>query len=183
MLKLENKVKKPGPVFNAVLKQAYEGGSDFFFRVNDDSLFQTPWASKLRDFLIGFGPPYGAVGPWCTQGNAAILTHDFVHRLHMDIFEGVYYPPVFSDWFMDDWISRVYGRQRTRRLKTVQVEHRVSAHGRRYDVDQEHGKHLTAEIFKGRAKILRWMQDNKLPANVTARFVEDSTTFSLSGGR
>ena len=35
-----------------------------------------------------------------------ILTHDFTHRTHMLIFEH-YYPPVFSDWWMDDWISKV----------------------------------------------------------------------------
>jgi len=31
-------------------------------------------------------------------GNKKILTHDFVHRTHMDIFWPSYYPRVFPDW-------------------------------------------------------------------------------------
>ena len=46
------------------------------------------------------------MGPSCSDGNMKILTHDFVHRTHLEIFEH-YYPPVFSDWWMDDWISKV----------------------------------------------------------------------------
>ena len=39
--------------------------------------------------------------------------HANAHRTHMRIFNGSYYPPELSDWYMDDWISRVYGRRRT----------------------------------------------------------------------
>ena len=35
----------------------------------------------------------GAVGPACRQGNRRILTHDFTHKTHMEIFGGQYYPP------------------------------------------------------------------------------------------
>jgi hypothetical protein len=31
----------------------------------------------------------------------------------MEIFGQQYYPPVLSDWWMDDWISLVYGKVRT----------------------------------------------------------------------
>ena len=58
--------------------------------------------------LGGFSPPnVGVVGPYCAEGNTLILTHDFVHRTHLQIFAPHYYPPVFSDWWMDDWISKV----------------------------------------------------------------------------
>ena len=57
--------------------------------------------------LGSFSPPnVGVVGPLCAEGNTLIMTHDFVHRTHLEIFEH-YYPPVFSDWWMDDWISKV----------------------------------------------------------------------------
>lgn len=65
--------------------------------------------------------PYGAVGPSCKQGNQRILTHDFTHKLHMEIFEQQYYPPELNDWWMDDWISMVYGSQRTYMSKNAQV--------------------------------------------------------------
>jgi len=32
------------------------------------------------------------------------MTHDMVHRTHLKIFE-TYYPAVFHNWFVDDWIS------------------------------------------------------------------------------
>ena len=32
-----------------------------------------------------------------------MITHDFVHKTHMRVFK-TYYPPVLSDWWMDDWI-------------------------------------------------------------------------------
>lgn len=67
------------------------------------------------------GFPYGAVGPLCRQGNTKILTHDFTHRTHMEIFDGEYYPPQLTDWWMDDWIARTYGSSRTRQSKTVEV--------------------------------------------------------------
>ena len=78
----------------------------------------------------------GTVGPACRQGNRKILTHDFTHRKHMDIFEGTYYPPELSDWWMDDWISGVYGPDRTLRADVVEVVHHTGKHGQRYGVDK-----------------------------------------------
>jgi len=44
--------------------------------------------------LASLDPPnVGAVGPLCRQGNTKILTHDFTHRTHMEIFGHLYYPP------------------------------------------------------------------------------------------
>jgi hypothetical protein len=42
------------------------------------------------------------------------MTHDLVHKTHMEIFD-MYYPAVLSDWWMDDWISKVYGKTRTQK--------------------------------------------------------------------
>ena len=36
-----------------------------------------------------------------------IFTQSFVHRTHLEIF-GFLYPPVFRNWYSDDWISEVY---------------------------------------------------------------------------
>ena len=71
-----------------------------------------------------------------------ILTHNFTHRTHMLIFEH-YYPPVFSDWWMDDWITHVYGPARTRRGPFL-VRHRIGHQGTRYEVDQSHEQQLQA---------------------------------------
>ena len=112
------------------------------------------WAAQAVSALRAHTPPnLGVVGPVCNEGNTRILTHDLVHRthlqvptargcnpglalastplpsptsrapvwyfppadflpshlltpcrLHLQIFEH-YYPPIFSDWWMDDWIT------------------------------------------------------------------------------
>ena len=99
----------PGHPANAAHRSAGGLGATFCYRINDDSEFLGPWASKLSAALLNLGPPYGVVGPLvCNRGgNHRILTHDFVHRDHMAIFNRWYYPPELADWWMDAWISRV----------------------------------------------------------------------------
>ena len=50
----------------------------------------TPWTTKLIGAVTAMGEPYGVAGPLvCNQGgNVKILTHDFTHRTHMEIFKG-----------------------------------------------------------------------------------------------
>jgi hypothetical protein len=122
--RLNNWHKQPGFSFNYNLRVAYEDGADWLYRINDDSIFKTPFAKSLTTAVKGFGYPYGVAGPYCPDGNTKILTHghsisyalllcmslkrltcaclnaDFVHRTHMDIFDGVYYPPEFGAWWM-----------------------------------------------------------------------------------
>ncbi|KAH8062852.1 hypothetical protein JL720_13223 [Aureococcus anophagefferens] len=95
---VDNKIKKPGPVFTAITRHAYyEAKADYIYRVNDDTELATRWAKHFVAALATMDN-VGAVGPMCKQGNRKILTHDFTHRKHMDIFEGTYYPPELSDW-------------------------------------------------------------------------------------
>jgi hypothetical protein len=49
----------------------------------------------------------GVVGPNHQGGNERILTQDFVHRTHLTVF-GDYYPRELSNWWVDDWMTRVY---------------------------------------------------------------------------
>lgn len=58
------------------------------FRINDDSEVKTAknFLSVFVDALGSFNPPYvGVVGPICKEGKTTILTHDFVHRTHMEV--------------------------------------------------------------------------------------------------
>ena len=139
----------------------------------------------------------GVVGPTCREGNTNILTHDLVHRTHLEIFE-YYYPqapahrtraphtaravvrprgrrlcsegrglgpgarrPIFSDWWMDDWITHVYGVSRTRRGPFV-VRHRIGHQGTRYEVDQTHEARLQTELQSGRRRVERWLLSEDL---------------------
>ena len=110
---------------NCLARIAYYNSSDFLFRSNDDTRFLTTnWVAPLAMALQQLYPPYfGVAGPVCQQGNAFIMTHDFTHRSHMQTFGRNYYPGSLENWFVDDWISRVYGRERTIKLLSVEVQH------------------------------------------------------------
>ena len=63
----------------------------------------------------------GVVGPSGKRDASAtrfMITHDFVHKTHLRIFE-TYYPSVLSDWWMDDWISHVYPADNARKVPSL----------------------------------------------------------------
>ena len=43
LVQCDNKLKKPGPVFNIITKHAYDVGADYIYRVNDDTEMAAPW--------------------------------------------------------------------------------------------------------------------------------------------
>lgn len=158
LLRFDNVLRKPGPSFNFMMAAAAEDGADYLYRVNDDTQFVTPgWVGAAVRTLRSFSPPnVGVVGPVCHEGNTRILTHDLVHRTHLDIFR-LYYPRVLSDWWMDDWITQVYGQTGRMRKGPWLVRHRVDIHGTRYDVDHSHEARLRGELTDGCAQIQRWL--------------------------
>ena len=129
------------------------------YRINDDTEFRTPFASALTTALANFKPPYlGVVGPSCADGNKKILTHDFVHRTHYHIFQ-TYYPVVLTDWWMDDWITRVYSQSgRMTRMSHV-VKHRVDVHGTRYQIDYSHERALVGQLASGWSRLDRFLRE------------------------
>ncbi|CBN79406.1 conserved unknown protein [Ectocarpus siliculosus] len=158
LVRVENAIQKPGPVFTAVTKAAYDRGANYIYRVNDDSEMHTPWARSFVNAIEAMGPPYGVVGPESLNKN--ILVHDFTHRLHMDIFDQQYYPPSLTDWYVDDWISRVYGNSRTIRAKNCRVEHHTGAHGQRYNADTSKASSVDGLVLVGARKISAWANGN-----------------------
>ena len=157
LLRFDNVLRKPGPAFNFMMAAAAADGADYLYRVNDDTEFVgAGWAAQAVGALRALSPPnVGVVGPICHEGNARILTHDFVHRTHLQIFE-FYYPPIFSDWWMDDWITHVYGPSRTRRGPFF-VRHRIGHQGTRYEVDRTHEQQLQSELQSGRQQLEHWI--------------------------
>ena len=148
-----NELEKPGPVMNLLSREAYADRCDFMYRINDDTEFLTPWTGAFVEALRGFTPPLrGVVGPSCVQGNSAILTHDFVHRSHLEVFP-THYPAALTDWWLDDWISSVYGERNTRKLSEVVVRHHTM--DMRYAVNREAEAILGHLIEQGRLRISR----------------------------
>ena len=95
---------------NCLTRTAHTDGAEYTYRVNDDTVFETPgWLETLPDALQSLDPPnVGVAGPRATGGNQKILTYDMVHRSHMEIFAGNRYPPSLQNWYSDDWITKVY---------------------------------------------------------------------------
>ena len=122
-------------VINEIANLAYKEGAEYMCRINDDTEFITQnWTSLGIEMLANFKPPnVGVVGPTFKQGNTQIMTHDMVHRTHLDIFN-YYYPPVFENWFIDGWITLVYKPNRSVKLKTWEVIHSLKQ-GSRYSGD------------------------------------------------
>ena len=119
----------------AIAMRAYNDGAEYMCRINDDTKFITKkWTTLGIDTLLHYKPKnVGVVGPTCRQGNTHIMTHDMVHRTHMEIFK-YYYPPVFKNWYIDDWITTVYKPGRSTKLTTWEVVHSMKQ-GTRYVVD------------------------------------------------
>jgi len=173
LVKVNNTLKKPGPVFLEMGRAAFKAGSDYFYRINDDTELVARWPSKFVGSLKSIPHQLGVVGPVCNQGNQKILTHDFVARIHMQVFEMNYYPAELTDWWMDDWISLVYGQQRTFKARQVPVVHHTGAHGQRYEVDRTHEKMLGKLVESGRTKIRQWLLQNNVPEDELKAFDKD----------
>jgi hypothetical protein len=172
-VRVDNKVKKPGPVFLVMARRAYALGADFFYRVNDDTEFRGHWPKAYTEALMSLSPPYGVIGPASLTSNLVILTHDFVHRTHMDIMKQDYYPVELPDWWMDNWMSRVYGAERTFYSEDAVVMHHTYAHGQRYEVNRGNQKYLPITLQRGRRMISAWMQQQNASARDIKEFDND----------
>ena len=171
----DNVMKKPGPAFNFLTHLAFVDGADWLYRINDDSLFTTPFASAFVHAMKQLGPPYGVVGPVCLEGVQGIFTYDFTHRTHHEIMPQ-HYPHSLADWWMDDWITRVYGKERTKRVEEVVVQHLIKTHGRRYEVDLSRKLLLGTEVELGRRLVERWLADRGM-AEELRRYQADDFLF------
>ena len=127
-----NHNKKPAWAQNDAMMRSYLDHNDFYYRINDDTILQTEgWQKTFIEVLSNYDPAYiGVVGPSFKMGNTGILTYDFVHRTHVDMF-GFYYPRKFEGWHADRWISDVYKPGRSTKDKRIWIQH-VESLGQRY---------------------------------------------------
>jgi len=65
-------------------------------------------------------------------------------------------PVILADWWMDDWISHVYGNERTCILTLTSVGHLTSPS--RYEVQMDHACFLEPLITEGRQRILSYLE-------------------------
>jgi len=141
--------------FNELAAVAYSYGADYLVRVNDDTEFVSrSWISHSVRTLSYLSPPLlGVVGPVCDKSPPNILTHDMVHSTHLEIFS-TYYPNEFDNWWIDDWISAVYGRNRTIQVPEWKVKHHINKHGTRYQHNDVLKTMLPALVTSGKKRIV-----------------------------
>ena len=84
---------------------------------------------------------------------------------------------------MDNWISRVYGQQRTFYSQDAVVMHHTYAHGQRYQVNRDNQRHLPLTLARGKGLILDWMRRNNVSKSDVEQFYNDhsfKTTFKFT---
>lgn len=167
---------KPTWAQNDAMLEAYIDNVDYFYRVNDDTKLQTKgWAEEFIKTLKSYDPPnVGTVGPNHSGGNTAILTYDFVHRTHVDIF-GFYYPKLFTDWWGDDWITFVYRPGRSTKLNHIRLAHTMTL-GQRYHTDYSVGNKLPARLAIDQATLKRYL----MRTNYSSSAVHESGKMVIS---
>jgi hypothetical protein len=83
----------------------------------------------------------------------------YFHLHFRKIFEH-YYPYVFDNWYLDDWISLVYvptGQATV--VKGWQVIHHTSQYGQRYAEARHQEGLVKPEVAKGQARVKAWLHD------------------------
>jgi len=148
---------KPTWAQNDAMLEAYLDHVDYFYRINDDTRMLTGgWTEKFISTLESYDPPrVGVVGPNHHGGNVAILTYDFVHRTHVDLF-GFYYPRLFTSWWADDWITMVYSPYRSTKVADVQLSHTMSL-GQRYVLEEAAQPRLVGRIEADKQTVNRYV--------------------------
>ncbi|XP_013381273.1 uncharacterized protein LOC106152298 [Lingula anatina] len=148
---------KPAWAQNDAMMAAYNDSMDYYYRVNDDTKMKSKnWTEVFIRALSQFNPPnVGVVGPNHQGGNMAILTYDFVHKTHVDIF-GFYYPRNFTTWYADDWITKVYQPDKSRKMNEIIVLHTMSV-GTRYNIASIGGQILEKQLERDKKTLQAWL--------------------------
>jgi len=96
-------------IWNILALKAYNDGCDYLYQCGDDIKFlKAGWVDASIRLLQANGN-IGMTGPQ-NDGNTTILTQAMVHRTHLEIFNGKFFPPEIKNWYCDDWLNGVYPR-------------------------------------------------------------------------
>lgn len=147
--------RKPAWAQNDAMMSAYMDDNDYLYRINDDIKMLTKgWTETFIKKLLEYDPPnVGVVGPNHSGGRLGILTFDFVHRTHVDVF-GFYYPRYFVDYHADRWITEMYQPGRSTKVKEVKLKHTM-AKGTRYSSHHIPRNKVSAAIARGKKTLAR----------------------------
>jgi hypothetical protein len=75
--------------------------------------------------------------------------------------------------WMDNWVSQVYGRKRTKRVTSAKIIHLTQSHGTRYGGFWEIGQYMRGEIIRGRAMVEEFLSHTAGMADVLESYRAD----------
>ena len=168
ILRFFNVLMMQGPVYNYIKECAFVDGADFFYRQNDDVELRTPWAHTFVRALEAMHPSMvGMVGPSengmspphayrhdephlsLAQRHANMVV-DFTHRTHHYIHR-IHYPVVFTGWFTDGYINRLYMPLNLQRLHSAEIIHH--AFETTYTIEGSRAIWMVHELERGTRRV------------------------------
>ena len=170
-------------ITNTLVQHAYSKGAEYIVRINDDTEFVSKgWLTEAVKTLQSYNPPnVGVVGPLCRQGNTEILTHDIIHRTHMQIFD-TYWPTYFVNWYGDTWITDVYKKvQRMTVLQAWEVKHNINRHGTRYNPFIPPDKTYKLLVNMGASRIAKYLEKPCVSTCTMKPYPQKVISYSLYG--
>lgn len=155
--RMDNSKKSVVHLWNKLYEIAYKDGCEYFYQLGDDILFEsTPWAKLFINKLHDEFEDIGVVGPQDRiEVHRRLMTQSFVSRKHYEIF-GYYYPEVFKNWFSDNWITDVYGLEKSYIFPNIGIKNCLAGgdNKQRYEIDFSARDILKEEVAKGQMKLL-----------------------------
>lgn len=116
---------------NYLTEECYLDGYSYFYRVNDDTVFQEHgWALRLVEGMKHRPvPDFGVLG--IGDPRMSIYTHSVVSRRHFEVFQ-FHFPWTFGNFWSDDWITLVYQPEHSMLAENISIHHLWFE--KRYDV-------------------------------------------------
>eukprot|EP00288_Rhodomonas_lens_P015365 CAMPEP_0177700896 /NCGR_PEP_ID=MMETSP0484_2-20121128/6332_1 /TAXON_ID=354590 /ORGANISM="Rhodomonas lens, Strain RHODO" /LENGTH=189 /DNA_ID=CAMNT_0019212113 /DNA_START=465 /DNA_END=1034 /DNA_ORIENTATION=+ len=170
-------------LWNGLNEAAFLSGCHYFFMPNDDLFMETKgWLWIFLTKLAGSNtfPNLGVTGPFDrVSGRADMPSMPFVHRTHMEIFQGVSLPPTFQNWYNDVWLGNVYrpfaGCLLSREAKATNHHGcKNSKHCSRYELGDGAYAPWQKETVRGRLRVLAWLRERGAAAYKTAEELIDA---------
>ena len=138
-------------------------GADYIYSIRESTEFKERWPRIFVEAIHSLlAPPLmGVVGPIVSgEERTVVLSQQFVHSTHMDIFEPHFHPSILAEVGMDKWMSRVYGHNRTYVVPGVSIIKGPDSLTLQQLNSFIPDERVTDLVVLGKQNILKWVKRN-----------------------